>query len=240
MGKCLVTKLKQSVQNPYLLGINEYGFVLKAGDVIDGLKLNRAADTTVSLEQRVGDATISGYTGNSFPYDITNSTNYSRVEVTITGGSIDSFLVITNKYLIIDPSAAVIGMELKEIVKNFPNTDRLVYPYHIKGEIKDLCDFEHLVLLRYNESDDYKITGDIADLAPLAGQLTEIRLYDADEVDGSLEEFVSRARSNGMTTGTLKFSGFRYSNITFYGEGISDGTSMGKNLTWTADSITFE
>ena len=110
----------------------------------------------------------------------------------------------------------------------------------VTGNIESLSTLLNLTTFRCDYN--IKVSGDISSIGNLIN-LTKMQFYGCNLITGSLEDFVAAQRLAGRTTCSSE-DGFtiiiRNTNVSFGGEVIGPASpTSATELTWTADTITF-
>lgn len=254
---CLVTKLKESVQNDNLNKLGEITFIASNRSQYFGINAEQVDTVALSYTGGSGEAYAPTGSGNmylTYNSDLDHITIKAQPKYPITrissvlpaGGlkelaycritTIEITLGRYNDYIINNISLNFDDLDKwpdKTILKNiiYVQIDgAYAKRNYTKGSLATISKFTNIEKLML---DCTAITGNISQLGTLTS-LTDLQINYSEYITGTIEEFVTAQRSKGRTTESTGISvNIENSNITFEGSAVQ-GT---KTLTWTADSI---
>lgn len=265
MGNCLITRLKESVQNSELRKMNEFVIDVKPYGSFNPSKsiIFRLQSGETNKEIRTS-GTFVDENGNSLGNTITllDYPNDNNIRISPSGGKIFfPYRYSSAAKLVFDmPVSYVEHFDLSELTNCFVGLLNIteISPYgkvtdiplcyniyiaarNVYGTVEDFVNRHEMAARSEQQTIDIytapNISGDFADFGFFA-PLYHLLLRNTN-ISGSLESFVNIKRSLGVQSGTIETNGLgTNNNITFNGTPISAevGTT---DLSWTATTITY-
>ena len=242
MGNCLLTQLKESVDNTNLLKMDEFiisiEFTNENKNPFAFLSATGSGDVTV----RTKDGSAIFYVGGSeepvSSYTVVDGQAAPNVTIKGTG---EKDIIVNNKYNIYTINVSQINFVLKNKIfayLNLPITYLQMSPSTkmYDSYVDDIANIVSPRLRQLAISKNMGITGNFADIA-VATMLTQITIGDTG-ITGTVEEYVERRRAAGDTVSSspITIPWIGTTGITIGGNSIP--AVSGTTLSWTADTIT--
>lgn len=237
MSKCLVTKLKASVDNPNLPLFGVFN-----------IQMTKSSSTATFNEIILGNQEPCEFSVDAGQlYNANNEPIGTKLSVGAgVGGhfrqmneqSVDTYnLKVTNKYgltkILMNQNrwATVDWNDLK-----YCTNLELLEAYMVQSPTEvDLSEFHDISKLKTFNLGHTHLTVYFPTLVRMDNIATTDRLLFG-ETSGTIEEFVEAARAEGKTSGTFPFWQYQ-GGVTYKGNRLGVGNENKFTLTWTADSI---
>ena len=260
---CLVTKLKGVVNNETLPKFGMITFhVNNPENLTDKMTYFKYADSTEATKNfyEVGSGvtadfitsqiyprfTGEGYVRVKNKYNITDIVISSRYQSDSVTPSIDMDISQLSYNNLQSISCTPQGLHitnlkdlqiLKPTLKGITLNERDILVHQLSGDISDLAKFVNLETLNLSYISN-KVHGTMEQVATLFPKLNSLGdLTDTKWLAGSIEDFVTVRRSQGVNDGSVYTKWGIFSNVTFNGEKLKgqDNTPF----SWTATTITY-
>lgn len=235
-NNCLVTKLKESVQNENLPKLGVIRIPLMANQTSQNNKVLSAtvdADVLPTLSLISGDFTLYDPQNNviSLPFEFITAGQYVKV----TTGNTAPVIEISSKYAI-----RGLGNILNKASRDFSVKDLIWLPLEVlecstvmEQKVEDVIKIQTLIELILAGNN---CTGDFTELGKLVN-LTRLDCYGVrNGLVGTIEGFVAKTRLAGRTTGSITFRPQHYATTITYQDAALD-FQYTWTIAWTADSI---
>lgn len=236
MSNCLVTKLKGVVDNDNLSKLGVIRIPLMANMTSSNWRaIATPIGTTVSpkLSLISGNFTITNAGGTAtLPHDFPLG---AAENIKVTTGATAPTIEIDNKY-----SISSLGNILNKASAEF-SCKELEYLPLTEMEcssvmIQDVVDIIIIQTLTDISLSGDSCVGDFSELGKLVN-LTNLNCYGVrNNLVGTIEDFVTKARAAGRTTGSVSYKPQHYASTITY-EGSALDYSYTWTIAWTADSI---